>query len=56
LNYARFTIAEYGRPIVSEVHAKLKELCLQKIEAIQLESDTAKQILAHVRKHDPNRV
>ena len=32
LNYARFTIAEYGRPIVSEVHAKLKELCFQKIE------------------------
>jgi serine/threonine-protein kinase RsbW len=110
LNYARFTIAEYGRPIISEIHARLKELCLQKIEAIhlylnladpltpyfctefenlgfffagvlpggikngdalilqylnnvpvdyeaiQLESATARQILAHIREHDPNRV
>ncbi len=107
LNYARFTIEEYGQTIVSEVQAKLKALCLKKIEAIhlylnladpltphfcsefenlgfffagvlpggitggdalilqylnnvpvdyeaiQLESDIAKQILAHVREHDP---
>ena len=110
LNYARFTIEEYGQPIVSEVQAKLKELCLKKIEvihlylnladpltphlcsefenlgfffsgvlpggikdgdalilqylnnvpidyeAIQLDSDIARKILAHIRKHDPNRV
>lgn len=110
LNYARFIIDEYGQSIVSEVQAKLKELCLKKIEvihlylnladpltphfcsqfedlgfffsgllpggirdgdalilqylnnvpidydAIQLESDIAKKILAHIRQHDPNRV
>jgi len=110
LNYARFTIEDYGQPIVSEIHAKLKELSLKKIEtihlylnladprtphfctefenlgfffggvlpgghkggdalilqylnnvpidydAIQLESDIARQILAHIREQDPNRV
>ena len=110
LNYARFTIEEYGQPIVSEVQAKFKELCLKKIEVIhlylnladpltpsfcsefenlgfffagvlpggikggdalilqylnnvpidystiQLDSNIARKILAHIRKHDPNRV
>ncbi len=119
LKYARFIIEEYSQTIVSEVQAKLKALCLKKIEAIhlylnladpltphfcnefenlgfffagvlpggiknadaiggikngdalilqylnnvpldydaiQLESDIAKQILAHIREHDPNRI